>query len=93
MAHRGIASIRMWVPSLALISGLRNQRCHELWCRWQIRFGFDVAVPVAQASSCSSDSTPSLGISICRGCSPKKTKNKNKKKIKKERKKKKKKKQ
>ena len=23
---------RMWVPSLALLSGLRIQHCHELWC-------------------------------------------------------------
>ena len=33
---------------------------------------------VVQASGCSSDSTPSLGTSICPGCSPKKAK-KNKK--------------
>ena len=31
-----------------------------------------IAVPVAQASSCSPDSTPSLGTSICRTCGPKK---------------------
>ena len=29
--------MRMWVPSLALISGLRIQHCHELWCRSQTR--------------------------------------------------------
>ena len=34
-----------------------------------------VAVAVAQASSCSSDSTPSLGTSICHGCSQKKAEN------------------
>ena len=33
-----------------------------------------VAVPVTVASSYSSDSTPSLGISMCCGCEPKKTK-------------------
>ena len=33
-----------------------------------------MAVAVAQASSCSSDSTPSLGPSTCCGCSPKKEK-------------------
>ena len=39
------------------------------------RRGLDllVAVAVAWAGSCSPDSTPSLGNSICRGCSPKKT--------------------
>ena len=31
---------------------------------------------MAQAGSCSSDSTPSLGTSICRGCGLKKTKKK-----------------
>ena len=34
-----------------------------------------VAVAVVQAGSCSSDQTPSLGTSICRGCGPKETKN------------------
>ena len=36
--------------------------------------GSCVAVAVAMAGSCSSDWTPSLGISTCHGCSPKKTK-------------------
>ena len=38
------------------------------------------AVAVAWACNCISDSTPSLGTSICHGCSPKKTKKKKKKK-------------
>ena len=38
-----------------------------------------VAAAVAQAGSYGSDSIPSLGISICHGCSPKKTKQKKKK--------------
>ena len=33
-----------------------------------------IAVTVAVAGSCSFDSTPSLGTSICAGCSPKKIK-------------------
>ena len=36
-----------------------------------------VAVAVVQASRCSSNWTPSLGTSICYGCSPKKQKKKN----------------
>ena len=40
--------------------------------------GSCVAVAVAQGSSCSSDSTPSLGTSICCRCGPKKTKEKKK---------------
>ena len=42
-----------------------------------------VAVAVAKSGSCSSDSTPSLGTSICPGCSPKKKKRKKKKRKKK----------
>ena len=41
--------------------------------------GSRIAVPVAQACGYSSDSTPSLGTSICLEYSPKKTKDKNKK--------------
>ena len=48
--------------------------------------GSGVAVAVVWAGSYSSDSTPSLGTSICRGCSPKKTKKKKKKRKRKERK-------
>ena len=33
-----------------------------------------IAIAVAQAGNCSSDSTPSLGTSICHKCSPKKKK-------------------
>ena len=38
----------------------------------QTWLGFSVAVAVAQASGCSSDSTPGLGTSLCFGCGPKK---------------------
>ena len=62
----------MWVPSLASLSGLRIRRCHELQCRSQTQLRSHIAVAVVQASSYSSDSTPSLGTSICLGCGPKK---------------------
>ena len=53
-----------WYPwSLASLSGLRIQHCHELQCRLQTWSG--IPVTVAEASSCSSDLTPSLGTSIC----------------------------
>ena len=42
-----------------------------------------VTVATAVAGSCSSDSTPSLGISICCGSSPRNSKKKKKKKKKK----------
>jgi len=41
-----------------------------------MQLGSGVAVAVAQAGSCSSDLTPSLGTSICHGCGPKKTEKK-----------------
>ena len=66
----------MQVPSLASPSGLRIQHCRELWCRSQMQLGSRtaVAVAVAWASSCSSDSIPSLGTSICPRYGPKKKK-------------------
>ena len=64
--------MRIWVQSLALLSGLRIQYYHDMWYRLQMWLGSGVAVAVVQASSCSSNLTPSLGTSICHGCSPKK---------------------
>ena len=52
----------------------------------QTRLRSGVAVTVAQASSYSSDSTSSLGTSMCHGCSPKETKRERKKERKKKRK-------
>ena len=66
--------MRMWVQSLALLRGLRLQRCHELWCRLQMRLGPGIAMAVAR--SCSSNPAPSLGTSICHRCRPKKQANK-----------------
>ena len=70
--------MRMRVEPPALLSGLRIQCCHELWCKWQMQLRFRVAVAVVQAGSCSSDSTPSLEPFICHGYSPKKKKEKKK---------------
>ena len=39
-----------------------------------MQLGSHIAVAVAVASSCSSDSTPSLGTSMCHGCRNKKKK-------------------
>ena len=47
-------------------SGLRIQHCHELWRRSEMRLGSHVAVPVVEASSCSSDSTLGWGTSQCK---------------------------
>ena len=74
-----LGTMRLQVQSLALLSGLRVQHCREQWCRWQTRLGSSVAVAVA--GSHSFNSTPSLGTSMCCGCSPEKTKKKKKKTI------------
>ena len=60
------------IPGLA--SGLRIWHCRELWCRSQTRLGSRVAVAVVEAGGYSSDSAPTLGSSICHGCSPRKGK-------------------
>ena len=52
---------------------LKIQHCCELWYRSQMRLGSWVAMEP------SSNLSPSLGISICQGCSPKKTKKREKK--------------
>ena len=70
--------MRMWVPSLAAISGLQIQRYHELWCRLQTRPGSGISIAMVQADSCNSDSTPSLGTYICYRYGPKKQKKKEK---------------
>ena len=44
------------------------------------RCGLDMALLWLWAGSCSSSLTPSLGVSVCLGCSPKETKKKKKKK-------------
>ena len=49
----------------------RIWRFPQLWCRLQTRLGSCVAVALAQAGGYSSDLTPSLGTSICRGSGPK----------------------
>ena len=66
--------MRTRVQSLASLGGLRVRSWRDLWCRSKMRLGSDVAMAVVQTGTCSSDSTPSLGTSICRGCGPKKTK-------------------
>ena len=69
-----LVSMRMRVRSLASLSGLKIWHCHKLRCMSQTWLGSGFAVAEAKASSCSSDSTPSLGTSICHGCGSKKTK-------------------
>ena len=65
-----LASMRTRVWSLTLLSVLRIWHCREPWYRSQTWLGSHVAVAVLQTGSCSSDSTPSLGTSICRKCAP-----------------------
>ena len=74
-----LGTVRWRVRSLALCSGLRIWCCCELWCRSQTQFGSHIAMAVVQAGSYSSNQTPSLGTSICCGCSPEKTQSQKKK--------------
>ena len=75
-----LGTMRLQVRSLASLSGLRIQRCHELWCKSQMQLRSVVAVAVAEAvaSSCSSNSAPSLGTSICLKCGLKRQKDQKK---------------
>ena len=77
-----LVCMKMRVRCLAYISGLRVRRCPELWCGLQTQLASQVAVAVAVAvalaqAGSNSDSTPSLGTSICCKCGPEKQ-NKNK---------------
>ena len=42
-----LGTMRFRVQSLAWLSGLRIQCCHELWCRSQTGLGSGIAVAVA----------------------------------------------
>ena len=67
-----LVSMRMRVQFIASLIGLGIRLCSDLWYRLQMWLESGVAVPVA--GSCSSDSIPSLGISMCHTCSLKKQK-------------------
>ena len=62
----------MQVGSLASLNGFRIQCGHKLQHRSQMSLRSSVAMAMAQAGSCSSNSTPSLGTSICCRRGPKK---------------------
>ena len=70
-----IHEVADFIPGLAQWVG--DPLLHELWCRSQMLLRSCVVVAVAQSSSGSSSSTPSLGISICYGCCPEKKNQKN----------------
>ena len=68
----------MQVQSLASLSGLRIWRCCELCCKLQTWLGSRIAVAVVWAGTYRSDSTPSLGTSMCQECRPEKQKQRQK---------------
>ena len=41
-----LGTMRLWVRSLVLLSGLRIQGCRELWCRLHMRLRSGVSVAV-----------------------------------------------
>ena len=73
-SHRGTAEANLTrnhevagsIPASLSRSWIRC--CHELWCRSQMQLGSGVAVAVVQMCGYSSDSTPSLGTSLCHKC-------------------------
>ena len=79
---QNITSIHEDMGSIpGLFGGLRIWHWCELSCRSQMQLQFCVAVAVMWASSCSSDSAPSLGTSIGFRCGPEKQETKTKKKM------------
>ena len=55
-----------------LLSGVRIRHCPGVWCSSQTWLESGVAVAVVYAGGYSSDSTPSVGTSICHRYGPKK---------------------
>ena len=43
--------MRTQVQSLASLSGLRIQHCHELWCRLQTWLGSDIVAAMLEATA------------------------------------------
>ena len=62
------------IPGLA--QWIKDPVFSELWCRSKTGIRSRVAVALVQAGSCSSDSFPSLGTSICCRCGHEKKKKK-----------------
>ena len=64
-------------PTPELVQGVKGSSfTTELWCRSQTQLRSGISVAVAQASSCISNLTSSLGTYICHQCGPKKKKKK-----------------
>ena len=59
-----IPGLAQWVKDPALLV--------SCWCRSKTQLRSRAALALAQAAGYSSDQTPSLGTSICRGYSPRK---------------------
>ena len=76
-----LASMKTQVWFLALLSGLRIQWCCELWCWMQMWLRSCIAVAVAEASGCSSDSTLPWEPPYAKGVALKSKKKKNEKEI------------
>ena len=70
--------MKLWVPSLALLSELWIRCCLQLQHMSKMLLGYSISVAVAQTGSCSSTSAPSPGTSICRCSHKKKNKQTNK---------------
>ena len=79
-SHHGSAEMNMTSiheeagPISGLVQQVKIENGCELWCRSQRQLRSGIAVAVAEASSYSSNWTPSLATSIYHRCSPEKKK-------------------
>ena len=71
-----LGTVRLQVPSLASLRGLRIRCCWELWCRSQTGLGSRFALSMVTAGSGIPHWPPPLGTSISRKCTPEKKKKK-----------------
>ena len=75
-----LGTMRLWVRSLASLSGIRIQHCCELWCRLQRWLRCGIAVAMVWTSGYSSHWTPSMGTPYAAALDKTKKKKKKKKK-------------
>ena len=73
--HIWLVSMGMQIWSLALLKWVKDLALRELWCRSQTWLGSCTVVPaVSKAGRYGSNSTPTLGTSICCGYGSRKKK-------------------
>ena len=72
-----LGTMRLWVPSLVQLSGLRIQHCGELWCRCRCSSDPVLLWLWHRPAAIAPIRPRAWGSSICHRCGPEKTKKKN----------------